>query len=358
MNSNKAQSQLWVVLGSGGVGKTTSSAALAYAAAESGKKVAVITVDPAKRLAQVLGLQALSNEPQTVAEFPNGGKLSALWLDTSGALVDLIKKHGERIPSIEKIIEHRLFKIIQSQLGGIEEYLGVEKVVSLGSSGNYDLCILDTPPSRHALDFLESPRHLLKFFDEGVLRIFLSGDSEKEKGFFSKVLSQGKDQVLDVFKNFLGQRFLGELAELLMALKPVHKIFTETALSIEEWVRRPSTQFILVSLLEPYPMDEARLLKIELSAKGLAKPSLLILNKALPDKPLPMPQIQSLIGAEPAQLLFELQKTQNLLRSYAAQDTSVEVKRYSVQNLSKEHLRNMGQGILSTWLSKNPKIFS
>ena len=130
---SEIRAQLLVVLGAGGVGKTTSAAALSLALADRGQKVVVITVDPAKRLAQALGLDALSDEPKVVAEFPDsGGKLSALWLDSRVALDDLVRRHGASLGNAEKILRHRLFKIIQTQLGGIEEYLGIEKILSLG----------------------------------------------------------------------------------------------------------------------------------------------------------------------------------------------------------------------------------
>ncbi|MBS1983876.1 MAG: ArsA family ATPase, partial [Bdellovibrionales bacterium] len=294
--------QLIAVLGAGGVGKTTTAAALALGLAERGLRVAVITVDPARRLAQALGLESLSNSPREVTSFANGGKLSALWLDARGAFEDLVRKYSSQPESAERILNNRLFKILQSQLGGIEEYLGVEKVLSLGRSGDFDVCVLDTPPSRHALDFLESPRHLIRFFDESVLRVFVKEDGAEEKsGFFSKILRSGRQQAIEIFKNFLGKSFLAELGELLTNLKPVHKIFTETAEAIEEWVRLPRTRFVGVSLLEPYPLDEIRLLGLELSARELPELQMVVLNKCLPDAaPPPIDELTRALGPDSA----------------------------------------------------------
>ncbi len=345
---------LWIVLGSGGVGKTTSSAALGLAQAKAGRKVAVITVDPAKRLAQVLGLKSLSNAPQLVKEYPNGGRLSALWLDNQTALEELLRKHGAKLPGLDKLLNHRLFKIIQSQLGGIEEYLGVEKVVALGQNPDFDLCILDTPPSKHALDFLEAPRHLLKFFDEGVLRVFLSEGASKEGGFFSRMIQGGAHQMIEIFKNFLGAIFLKELAELLNGLRPVHQIFTNTAETIESWVRLPSTHFIVVSLLEDYPLDEARLLKIELSARGLREPSLLVLNKCLPQTEVSTAALAESLGPEAAASIEAQLKNQSdnrlkIVSFFGAQTTTAELSRTSVRGLTFAQLEHMGLELNKKW---------
>jgi anion-transporting ArsA/GET3 family ATPase len=347
------------------VGKTTTSAALAMAMAAQGKRAVVITIDPAHRLASVLGLKSLSNKPQEIAKHDNGGSLSALWLDTSSALEDLVRKYTVQAPSIERVLNHRLFKIIQSQLGGIEEYLGVEKVLELRQSGNFDVIILDTPPSRHAIDFLESPRHLIRFFDESVLKVFLAPkDGESKGSLFGKMFRSGQEKVLDVFRNFLGASFLGELSELLQNLKPVYEIFTRTAEGIERWVREPSTRFVVVSLLEPYPLDEARLLTLELEHRGLPRPQLMILNKCLPHENIETEALAGALGTEAAEALVRSVKMQNELRSklrteeLAPTTTLSEVRRYSVNQLTREQLLAKGTGILKTWLQSDPKLIS
>jgi len=359
--------QLYVVLGAGGVGKTTTAAALGLSFAEQGKRTVVITVDPAKRLAQVLGLSHLSNQPQEVLKTANGGSMSALWLDPSSAMEELIRKYAGDPEKAARILNHRLFKIIQSQLGGIEEYLGVEKVLELGRSGHFDLCILDTPPSQHALDFLESPRHLLRFFDDGVLKIFLKEEeTEPERGFFSgfkKIFKTARQQALEIFKSFLGGRFVNELGELLSYAKPIQKVFTQTAADIEEWVREESTRFILVTLLEPYPVDESRLLGAALVERDLPAAHLLVLNKCLPSAEPPLAGWRDALGAEAARNMAEMHKMQCKLRSRVEETRDpqlviAEVLRYSAARLSREQLLGMGNGIRDLWLSKNPKLFS
>lgn len=345
------------ILGSGGVGKTTAAAALALALGESGQKVVVITVDPAHRLAQALGLETLSNQPKTVKTFANGGFVDALWLDQNNAFEDLVSRHGKEIPQIEKIVQNKLFKIIQSQLGGIEEYLGIERILSLNESAKYTVCVLDTPPSRHALDFLEAPQHLLKFFDEGVLRVFLSERDEKPKGLFSKILQSGKFQMIEIFKNFLGQSFLRDLSDLLGHMKPVHKIFTQTARDIELWTRSPSCHLMLVSLLEKNPLGEAHLLSIELDAKGLKAPSLVILNKCLPKTRPETALLDCLTESGKAFVLGQFALQQKLRAEIAASNPFgavplAELPRQSVRQLSEMELLTMGRLIVEQWPNK------
>lgn len=366
----KVSAQLMVVLGAGGVGKTTSAAALALAGAERGLRTAVITVDPAKRLAQALGLQSLSNEAREVVRFASGGSLSALWLDTRAALAGLVEQHAKNIGDSRKILDHRLFKILQSQLGGIEEYLGVEKVLALGRSGEFDLCVLDTPPSRHALDFIDSPQHLLRFFDEGILRLFLNQSDEPAEsvGFMKKLFNTGKSQALEIFKGFLGKTFLQELAELLTGLKPVQEALKETARHIDEWVKDPSTRFITVSLLERFPLEEAHLLEVELDARGLGSTDLRILNRCLPQTTPPdLSDLQKALGAPLAQDLLKNFTAQTQLRQWLATESRfknfpprarAEVPRYSPHELNRENLLQMGKRILSQWQEQEAKIFS
>ncbi len=344
--------KLIAVLGAGGVGKTTSSASIGMALAQQGHRVAVITVDPAKRLAQALGLQSLTNEPQRVTEGTQGGSLDALWLDTAKAVEDVVRSHVS--PSLQgALLNHRLFKIVQSQLGGIEEYLGVERLLRLGQSGNYDVCILDTPPSRHALDFLDSPKHLLKFFDESVLRVFMNlarAPDASELGFFKKLLRSGTDQVLDVFRNFLGRSFLSELAELLTQMKPIYAALKKSSVEIEAWVKDPSTRFVVVSLAEPYPMREAELIEHELRLRELNQARLLVLNRSLPEEALLNPQeLEKVVGPQLATLWRGALDRQRLLTEKLRTQSDrkwVQVPRFSVTKLNLQELQNLGNLVL------------
>jgi anion-transporting ArsA/GET3 family ATPase len=359
--------QLIVVVGAGGVGKTTTAASLALAAADRGLRSVVITVDPARRLAQALGLDQLTNHPRPVAEFPSGGRLSALWLDPRSAFDDLVRKYAGSERGAERILSNRLFRIIQGQLGGIEEYLGVEKVLSLGQSGEFDICILDTPPSRHALDFLESPRHLIRFFDDTVLNTFIRAEEPEAAptGLFRKIMRSGKAQAIETFKGFLGKTFLSEMSELLSNLKPVHRVFTETAEQIETWTRSPRCRIVGVSLYEPYPIDEIRLLGLELESRGLSKPHVLVLNKALPVKePASMRDaLRASLGEAAASGLIERHALQGRLRTKVSaqklfSNAVAEVLRYSGRELDRDQLLKMGRIVFEAWEPRDPEFFS
>jgi len=361
------RSQLVLVLGSGGVGKTSCSASLGLGLAESGLKAVVITIDPAKRLAQALGLESLSNEAQKIIDFENGGSMDALWLDNKSAFTDLIHRKISTPGLAEKILNNRLFKIIQEQLGGIEEYLAVDKLLTLGNSGEYDICILDTPPSRHALDFLESPEHLLKFFDESVLKLFLKEDESeaKKSGFWNKLFTSTRAQTLEIFKRFLGQGFMGELSSLLSESRPVHQSLRETAQGVKEWVRQDNTKSILVSLPESYPIEEARLLSSELRAHELHKADLLILNRTLPDSPFPQgPEFERYLGKEATADLKELHKSQqNVIESISSDSQSIanatiQIAPFSHAEMGLPMLRSLGKDILNKWKSQDQTSFS
>jgi anion-transporting ArsA/GET3 family ATPase len=362
---DEVPAQLVLVLGSGGVGKTSSSAALGLALAERGFRTVVITIDPAKRLAQALSLETLSNEAQRVTTHESG-YLDALWLDSRTAFSDLIHRHIKNETLATQVTNNRLFRIIQEQLGGIEEYLSVERLLRLGTSGNYDICVLDTPPSRHALDFIESPRHLLKFFDDSILRIFLADDeATAQGGFFKKIFRSTKGRALDVFKKFLGQRFMGELSSLLAKSRPVHQALRDTAHGAEAWVKREDTRTLLVSLPEQYPIEEAHLLGKEILAHGMHKADLLVLNRCLPQKiPTDISPLKAALGEESAETLALQHRNQmnniaeldSNLRDYALHE--IKVPRYSSSQLDLTTLASIGKDILQKWEQTGQTPFS
>lgn len=362
---NLPKARLAIVLGSGGVGKTTTSAALALAAAEAGLRTAVITIDPAKRLAQALGLEKLSNDPQLVERFSSGGACSALWLDTDASFDELILRYAGSPDAGRRITEHRLFRLLKNQLGGIEEYLGVERLLRLGDSGAFDLCVLDTPPSRHALDFLESPKHILRFFDEGVLKVFLKGDEESDEpkrgGLFSRIFEGSKSQAIQVFKRFLGKGFIAEMAEFLSNLRPVHGVFIDTARRMEAWVRSDQASFMGVTTLEPTPLDELRILSLELESREFPTFSLVALNKCLPASSYPATAMEQAIGREAARRLGHKHAMQARLRGgLNLTSPRCELSRELPQQMDRQHLLTVGRTLLASWpefhrLNSSPK---
>ena len=167
--------------GSGGVGKTTSAAVLAMEGARRGRRSLVVTIDPAKRLANALGLDELSNEPREIAtdrwdpkgEAKPGGALSAMMLDTKSTFDGLVTRYASSSEQTERILENSFYRNISGALSGTQEYMAMEKLHELDEEGGFDLIVVDTPPSRHALDFLDAPQRLLRLLDNRIFRILM-----------------------------------------------------------------------------------------------------------------------------------------------------------------------------------------
>ena len=167
-----AERSIIVCCGSGGVGKTTAAAALAVAAADRGRRACVVTIDPAKRLADALGLDALTNEPNRVAGAgSDGGELWAMMLDTTATFDDVVRRHAGTAQQAETILANRIYRNISGSLSGTQEYMAMEKLHDLHADRRFDVVIVDTPPTRNALDFLDAPRRLTRFLDHKLFRL-------------------------------------------------------------------------------------------------------------------------------------------------------------------------------------------
>ena len=163
-------SRIVVCTGSGGVGKTTTAAGLALHAARVGRKACVVTIDPAKRLADALGLEGLTNTPAKI-EGPWPGELWAMMLDTKSTFDALVTRNAASPEKAEAILANRFYRNISGALSGTQEYMAMEKLYELYESGGFDLIVVDTPPTRNALDFLDAPRRLTRFLDHRLYRM-------------------------------------------------------------------------------------------------------------------------------------------------------------------------------------------
>src|SRR5436190_5533553 len=172
-----------ICCGSGGVGKTTTAAVLALEGARRGRKACVVTIDPAKRLADTLGLEALTNNATEIDRErwtcgdPNvvpGGQLFALMLDTKSTFDVLVRRNAENDEQADRILENRFYRNVSGALGGTQEYMAMEKLHELHDEGGFDLIVVDTPPTRHALDFLDAPRRLTRLLDNRIFRVLIT----------------------------------------------------------------------------------------------------------------------------------------------------------------------------------------
>ena len=249
-----------IACGSGGVGKTTTAAALALRAALAGRRVLVCTIDPSRRLATSLGKGPLSGRPRAIdikAFAPaRGGALFAMVLDVKGTFDALVLRHTPEGPARDRILKNRFYHHVSAALAGSHEYMAMEKLLELASDDRFDLVVLDTPPTRHALDFLEAPDRLLGFLDVSVLRFFLR-PYFKAGRLTMQVATRTGAMLLKLADRFLGLQFLQELSEFFLAFEGMYDGFRARASDVQALLRAPSTGFVLVAGPQPAALEEA-----------------------------------------------------------------------------------------------------
>ena len=229
-----ATKRILVACGSGGVGKTTTAAALALRAARSGRRVLVCTIDPSRRLATSLGLNQLSGKPRAIelsrlAPPPaRGGALWAMVLDVKSTFDALVARHTPDAAARERILGNRFYRHISAALAGSHEYMAMEKLLELSADERWDLVVLDTPPTRHALDFLEAPDRLVDFLDTSVLRWFLRPYFVAGR-LTLKVATRTGAIAFRLADRFLGLQFLQDLSEFFLAFESMYDGFKERA---------------------------------------------------------------------------------------------------------------------------------
>ncbi|WP_198598139.1 ArsA family ATPase [Blastococcus atacamensis] len=259
-----------VCCGAGGVGKTTSSAALALAAAEAGRTVVVLTIDPARRLAQSLGLEELDNEPRRVDVPGAPGELHAMMLDMKRTFDDVVSAHStpERA---QQILENPFYQALSSSFSGTQEYMAMEKLGQLRASDQWDLIIVDTPPSRSALDFLDAPNRMGRFLDGTMIRLLAA---PSRAGF--KFASAGFLLFSRIVSKILGGQLLRDISAFVAALDTMFGGFRERATATYELLRRPGTWFVVVAAPEPDALREASYFVDRLSAEGMPLAGLVV----------------------------------------------------------------------------------
>lgn len=274
---NHHSAQLVVCMGSGGVGKTTTAAALALRAAQSGRRVCVVTIDPAKRLADALGVRGeLTNHPSLVTTF-GAGELWAMMLDAHQTFVDLVTSTSAGPEQAERIRNNALFTSVARQLGGTQEYMAAEKLFQLHHDDRFDLVIVDTPPSREALNFLGAPNTLVRFLDHRVYRTFLA----PARGGL-KIVSAALTPVFKTVTRLVGADVISDVIGFFAAFEGLDKGFRDRAEAISRVLRDPATTYVVVTSPEAEPIREATFLFSELRRHGLA-PRTVICNAMTPD---------------------------------------------------------------------------
>jgi len=270
--------RILVCCGSGGVGKTTTAAALAVRAAERGRDVVVLTIDPARRLAQSMGLTELDNTPRVVegVDTSGGGSLEAMMLDMKRTFDEIVLDHADAVRA-KQILDNPFYQSLSSSMAGTQEYMAMEKLGQLRRTDQWDLIVVDTPPSRSALDFLDAPKRLGSFLDGRVIKILAAPAKAGGRGMF-KVVSAGFNIVTSVVTKVLGAQLLKDVAAFIAALDTMFGGFRERADATYKLLKNPETRFLVVAAPEPDALREASYFVERLSAERMPLAGL-VLNR-------------------------------------------------------------------------------
>ena len=341
-----AAKQILVCVGSGGVGKTTTAAALALAAARAGKRTLVITIDPAKRLASSLGLAALGHDiaevdPAVVGAGTTGaGALSAMMLDQKRAFDEVVEGHARDPAAVQRILANPVYAQVSGSLAGSQEYAAMAKLHDLDATGRWDLIVVDTPPTAHALDFLEAPAKLAEAIDSPAIEWFRKLQGGGRSGW--SLLGRSGSFVLARLAKFVGSQFLDDLGVFFTEFHDVLGGFRQRAEETFELLRQPRVGFVLVSSPEPVAVREAlafhdRLVSSKMPLAGF------IVNKVHRSRPaaVTVAELERLLAAEPGVAALGLSGTsvrmaaEALLAAHGEQELLAEVDRLALAAVHK-----------------------
>jgi anion-transporting ArsA/GET3 family ATPase len=263
--------RLYICAGSGGVGKTTTSAALAMGLAAEGRRVAVVTIDPARRLADALGLDELGNEPRLVdpARFAGHGievrgELWAMMLDSKRTFDDLVERLAPDERARDEVLSNRIYQELSSAVAGSQEFTAIAKLYELDREGSFDAIVLDTPPSRNALDFLDAPDRLTSFLEGRALRAFLA-----PTGLAARAVGRGTRVVFSALRRVTGVDLLQDLSVFFRALAGLLDGFRERAAGVKALLADPATTFLVIASPEREAVEEALFFRGKLREAGM-----------------------------------------------------------------------------------------
>jgi anion-transporting ArsA/GET3 family ATPase len=264
-----------VCCGSGGVGKTTIAASIALEAARLGRSACVVTIDPARRLANSLGLDTLANRPTRI-DGPWAGELHALMLDPKGTFDDLVQRYSDSAEQAEDIKVNRIYKNLTGTLSGTQEYMAMEKLYELVEEGGFDLVVVDTPPSRNALDFLDAPRRLTHFLEN---RLFQALMKPTRAGL--KFMSVAAQALLRTISKVAGADIVSDAVSFFQAFEGMEEGFRTRAARVRTLLVEDGTSFVLVASPRPDSVDEAVHFAGKLAESGMSVTALVV-NRVQP----------------------------------------------------------------------------
>jgi anion-transporting ArsA/GET3 family ATPase len=290
-----------ICAGSGGVGKTTTSAAIAMGLAARGQRVVVLTIDPARRLAQSLGLEELGNEARRVeperfaaAGVEVRGELWAMMLDAKRTFDELIDRYAADEAARDRLLGNRIYQEISNAVSGSQEYMAMEKLGELEDEGRFDVLVLDTPPTRNALDFLDAPSRLAKFIDSRALGVFLRPSG--------RLLGRGSSLLFLAMKRITGVDVMEDISEFFGAFGDMAQGFRDRAKRVNALLEAPQTAFVLVTSPAPDAVDEALFFRSRLAERNMPFAGVVANRMHLPpggdEAELPRTELDELLGSE------------------------------------------------------------
>jgi anion-transporting ArsA/GET3 family ATPase len=321
--------RLLVCVGSGGVGKTTTAASLALAGALAGRRTLVLTIDPARRLANSLGIQEFGNTEARIdlssIGIQTAGELWAMMLDAPSTLKDVIRKVARDDSHRDAVLSNRIFQAISGSFSGSQEYMATERLYDVYTSGRYDLIVLDTPPVKNALDFLESPGKLVRFLDRQIMKWFLT-PYEEEKVFSKRLLMGTSVVVYRLLGHIFGREFLDELSVFFTLFRDFYDGFRERHEAVSQIFTAPTTRFLVVAAPTDPSVEVARFFLQELQLRSCPTAGI-ILNQVHQASQANF-DIEALLGAEARSLdpeyadrvLARLSSAHRRLRDLSAMD--------------------------------------
>ena len=259
-----------VCCGSGGVGKTTTAAALGVEGARRGRRVCVVTIDPAKRLADALGVAELGNEPSRMSG-DWAGELWSVMLDTRTTFDALVARHAGTPEQAEGILSNRLYRNIAGALSGTQEYMAMEKLYELHEAGRFDLIVVDTPPTRNALDFLDAPRRLSRFLDNRVFRILITPTRA-----YLRAVSVASQTFLRTVSKVVGSEVIGDAIAFFRAFEGMEEGFRNRAEEVRGLLAGDTTAFVLVATPRRDAVAEAHFFADRLREGGIVVQALVV----------------------------------------------------------------------------------
>jgi len=266
------QKSIIVCTGSGGVGKTTTAAALAVGAARAGRRTVVLTIDPARRLAQALGLEAFEGEAAAV---PGVDNLDAMMLDMKRTFDRVIDRHAPDRERAHHIKSNRFYQQLVSSLAGTQEYMAMEKLHELYEAGEYDCIVVDTPPTRNALDFLDAPKRLTDFLEGRFLRMLLNPGMRAGKTV-GRAVGWGSGVFMRAASRVTGAGVLEDLGEFFQSFEGMYEGFKQRAQAVYKLMSSPRTSFVVIAAPEPPALQEARYFLRRLEQDGIPTAGLVV----------------------------------------------------------------------------------